>query len=273
MKSVGLFGTCRVSCLNGEGLSLLRKTKSNTTASKVGLIYQDDLAVYEGQPFNYTTKLQDAIDAIKYLKGSLFDGTISSANYDKTFFSLFCRGYSPVCFDRKECSEPKSWKGYDLIVVEVNSLRKILIKTERFGKKYLGANLPWNVFLEKQHQILEWSSDDFEIIEPTQSSVDNMLAELLTLIDSPLLIVGPYLLPETPSSRKLFGEDDHIPVYKINERRGMVRNFLLNSSSRNLFSYFDMTEHIKRSPALLKNQYHFSEIGERILYERIKSML
>lgn len=214
----------------------------------------------------------DIVDAVKYLKGIFLDGKIS-ANRDRTFFSLFCRGYSQNCFENRECSEPGSWKDYDFIVAEVNSLRQVVIKTDRFGKIFRGMNLPWNIFLEQQHQLIDLMLEDFEIVEPSQEIVDNTINELLGLISCPLLIIGPYLLPHDPVMSSLFGEDDNVTVDKINARRNDVRSLLKNSRHKNLFSYFDMSENIANFPQLLLNQYHFTDQGQKIIYDKIKSEL
>jgi hypothetical protein len=268
MKKVGLFGTCRVSSLTGDGLRLIRRTKHKTTAVPVAVTYQDAHAVYECQPFNYTTKLQDVIDAIRYLQGDLLEGSVS-ANDDETFYSLFCRGFDKACFERRECREPGSWSSFDLVVAEVSSLRQVIIRTDRFGNRFKGLNLPWNILLEEPHRLMDLHPEDFEIIEPTQPAVDAMLKELVDITGCPLLIIGPYLLPEPPRTRTLYGEDDDIPIDKINSRRREVASLLTNSRHRSLFSYFDMTDHLAAEPGLLSNQYHFDDRGNGIIYRRI----
>jgi len=269
---VGLFGTCRVAALKGEKLHVVKKTKSETTAVPVGLIYEDSHAIYESQPFNYTTKLKDVLDSVKYLKGSFLNGSVS-ANHDPTFFSLFCRAYGKSCFENKECSEPGSWKNYDWIVAEVNSLRQLIITTNRFGELFRGINLPWNATLESQHQLIDIKLEDVEIVEPTPALVDEMIGELISLIQCPLLIIGPYLLPDMPKERTLWGDEDTIPVDKINARRLKVQSILKDSCHNGLFSYFDMTEAIALNPAMLRDQYHFSELGQEFLYRNIRSII
>lgn len=270
IRKVGLFGTCRISSLVGPGLQTLRTTKSQTTAASIGAVFQDAYATYESQPFNYTTKLQDVIDSVRYLKGDLLGGKVS-ANKDHTFFSLFCRGYSQLSFEKAECREPGSWQQYDLVVAEVNTLRQLVIQTDRFGEVFRGLNLPWNVLLEPVHRLIDVQLSDVEIIEPSQTLADNMLGELLSLIECPLLVVGPYLLPKEPNSRSLYGEDDLVPVEKINLRRNETRLMLKNSCHRDSFTYFDMTDRIADTSEILLNQYHFSDLGKRIVYEAIQA--
>lgn len=269
-KSVGLFGTCRVSSL-GDDLDFVCSTKSRLTGGGGGLgsIFKAGSYYLECHPFNYTTKLSDCVDSLRYLRGGFLDGRVS-ANYDYDFFRLFCRGFHDDCFFNREIAEPGSFKGYDFIVFEICSLRKILITTSRFGEHLKGSLLPWNINVEPCHQKFSAGLDDFQIVEPSLSEIESSFDALAYLAGCPIMIIGPYLLPYEPTGRSLHGENDYIPIDKINSNRLKVANTLKSLCIARGVEYFDMTDHLSSNPSLLRNQYHFSLAGEKIMLDAIR---
>lgn len=269
-KLVALFGTCRVSSF-ANSMQLVKATKSRLTGGGGGLasIYSYNNVVYECHPFNYTTKLYDCIDALKYLQGSLYDGNVS-ANSDYNFFRLYCRGYHDDCFYRGELAEPGSIKSYDCMVFEICSLRQIVIKSRKFGPTFFGGYLPWNISIEQCHQKFDPQPDDFMIVDPSLDEIERHFELLLALAKCPVFIIGPYMLPYAPTGRALHGENDLIPIDKINSSRYNIASVLRDLCQKYEVRYFDMTNSLRANPSLLRNQYHFSLEGESLFCESIK---
>ena len=270
---VALLGTCRMSSL-GKRVKLEETTKSSLTGGGGGLgnVYSLGSTIFVCHPFNYTTKLQDAVDSLEYLNGTLDIGG-KSANESRSMFNLYCRGYGDECFEKREMTEPGEGLDYDMYVIEVCSLRRIVIKTRRFGEEFYGKNLPWNIEIENCHQKISSAPEDFDVTDMSAIQVADAIERIRVLTRNRVAFIGPYLLPYIPSGRSKHGEDDGIPVEKINKRRSSVASLLKGGCEKNGVGYMDMTEDLRKCPELLRNQYHFSQEGEEVMLDKILKLV
>ena len=223
------------------------------------------------QPINYTTKLSDARDTLKYLQGNIYEK--KDPNYDLTFFNIFFRGIHKKAFDEKLVIKPGEIiastdknNDYDLYVIEVCSLREILFQTTKYGHDYINKNLPWNINLGAEHNTFNFSVDEFKILHNDPNRVGKDINEICSLVkNKPILIIGPYTLSVDTNTRTPWGEIDLPDNAYVNKYRREVQ-LLINEKINDVqnIEYFDMSEEIRKNDLLL-NQYHFNDRGRRIL--------
>ncbi len=269
---VCILGTCRV-CYHY--LPIVKTINKYMVAGQASFIYKfnvngKDVRIY-CQPINYTTKLSDARDTLKYLQGKLYKN--KDPNRNLTFFNIFFRGIHKLAYDENDVKKPgeiidpaDSDNDYDLYVIEVCALREILFKTTKYGRVYLNKNLPWNIELGEEHNTFNFQKDEFRIIHNDPGRVRKDIEEICGLVNNkPILIIGPYTLPSDTNIRTAWGEIDLPDNAYVNKYRSEVQ-VLINEQIKDVqnIEYFDMSEEI-RSNNLLVDQYHFNDRGRHIL--------
>ena len=86
-KDVYIFGTCRVAYFSHPTINFFRKIRNYHSN-----YYRTDSGInIFTQPVNYTTKLQDIVDNILYMKGDLYSD--KNPKDDPVFQSIFFRGH------------------------------------------------------------------------------------------------------------------------------------------------------------------------------------
>lgn len=266
-KKVCIMGTCRVSNL----LGLTWEYLNYFSAGGHSKLYEYNGIKILAQPVTYTTKLADTRDALLYMRGLLYEGM--DPNHDETFFHLFFRGLSRYCFDAKLIKRPGEVvygvdNHFSAYIFEINSLREILFKNNKYGDVYVNKNLPWNLDIGA-HNTVTFDKDDFVMMDNKNDlgRICQIFSEINHLCDyRPILIVGPYLLPNDTREKEKWGENDVLdPNEYVNRSRRWVQDVLkiMVDVFPNM-EYFDMTRDIAQGDFLLE-QYHFNDAGNRIL--------
>lgn len=269
---VCILGTCRVGNLLMEHEKYINPYMDSGTQSK---IYNYNKIKIHTQPITYTTKLADVRDILKYLQGKIYANKVP--NEDINFFNLFFRGLNIRSFQEKilklpgEIIEGDS-NDYDLYVFEVCSLREIIFKNEIYGSEYQGKNLIWNLDAG-EHDKTILNHEDFVTVDFIRTA-QQCFEEINELCKcKPILIIGPYLLKHDSNEHTKWGEADIPSNDYVNYYRKQVQErikFCIKGYQN--MSYFDMTEYTQ-TKNILRDQYHFNQLGQKILSDTILSYI
>lgn len=227
MKDVYIFGTCRVTQINNQKISSfakIRRYHSNYYRTESGINIHT-------QPVNYTTKLQDVLDAILYMKGELYAD--KNPKEDSVFRSIFFRGH----MNPEDSILPKTHPvapGFPIqfhkVIIEVFSIKQNSINTEKYGAEYYLKNLPWKIKTGYEQDI-HFEESDIAVKTMTKEECFTALNRIYEHVNCDVLIVGPYISKKVP---------DFVNAQR-KETQDILKEYCLINQR---FKYFDISNAI-----------------------------
>lgn len=251
IKDVFIFGTCRVAYLTNPNIgsfTKIRKYHSNyyRTASGVHI---------HTQPVNYTTKLQDIVDNILYMKGELYAD--KNPKEDPVFQSIFFRGHigqGDTIMPKTHPVVPGFGIHFYKVVIEVFSIKQNIINTEKYGSEYYLKNLPWKIKTGYEHSI-QFEESDIVVKRMTKEECFKALDTIYKNVKCDVLIIGPYVSRKVPEM--------------VNDQRRETQNILKEYSKDNpRFAYFDLSNAIAETDIEV-DATHLTPTGTQILSDVI----
>jgi hypothetical protein len=255
IKDVFIFGTCRVAYLNNPDIpsfTKIRKYHSNyyRTASGVHI---------HTQPVNYTTKLQDIVDNILYMKGELYAD--KNPKEDPVFQSIFFRGH----IGQHDTIIPKTHPvlpGFPIrfhkVVIEVFSIKQNIINTEKYGSEYYLKNLPWKIKTGYEHSI-HFEESDIVVKTMTKEECFKALDTIYENVNCDVLVIGPYVSKKVPES--------------VNAQRRETQTILKEYCGANpKMTYFDLSNAIAEADIEV-DQIHLTPAGLQTLSDVIYTFI
>jgi len=191
------------------------------------------------QPVNYTTKLIDVLDSLKYMTGRLYRDL--NPDTDSALRSIFFRGHTLHNFIM-----PNTYSSgkFGKVILECFSIKQYIINTEKFGSAYLLQNLPWKIKTGYEHDI---QFEDSDIIKHKMSREEcfKTLDEIKQIVQCPMLIIGPYYSKLVP---------EH-----VNAERLETQTILKEYCEDNNTEYFDLSTAIKDNKVIERDEFHLHD--------------
>jgi len=249
MKEVYIFGTCRVAYFlhpNINSFSKIRTYHSN--------YYKTDSGIHiHTQPVNYTTKLQDILDDILYMKGKLYAD--KNPKEDSVFRSIFFRGHlnpQDTILPKTHPVIPSNPIEFHKVILEIFSIKKNIIHTDKYGAEYYLKNLPWKIKTGYE-QTIQFDESDFIVKTMTKDECFTALDVIYDHVKCDVLIIGPYISKKVPefvnAQRK--------------ETQDILKEYCLRSQR---FKYFDLSSAIAEADIEIDTT-HLTPLGTQILSE------
>lgn len=247
-----IFSTCRLTNLKHPDIVFRSRIKNqHNLCFTTNNIFPTNYNIIT-QPVNYTTKLTDVLDSIKYLYGLKYkDANPDKDNEFKKMFFTFekCIPYKPNQYPLAPLEIIKKNKPGKCII-EIWSLDEYIFKSGQFKHN----NLPFKI--NSCHR--SYDKNLFYINKLNFKNSHKKIKEIKKILNCPILIVGPYLSLTAP--------------YKVNKKRIRTQNILKKICEKENLSYFDMTEEINKNNSILiqnpgreSHETHFTDEGYKIL--------
>lgn len=234
MTDVFIFGTCRVCYINYKDIRYVKSEREYHSR-----YYKYNNINIFTQPVNYTTKLIDILDSLKYMTGRLYQDL--NPNTDAGLRSIFFRGHTKNNFvlpNTHPCGK------FGKVILECFSIKQYILNTDKYGSAYLMKNLPWKITTGYEHDIL---FDESDIIKHkmTREECFKTLDEIKQIVQCPMLIIGPYYSKLVP---------EH-----VNAERLETQTILKEYCEANNTEYFDLSTAIKENKVIERDEFHLKD--------------
>ena len=225
MKDIFIFGTCRVCYpIHNNIIFCGELRKYHSRYYKIN----DAIDIFT-QPVNYTTKLNDILDSLLYMKGEMYGD--KNPKTDKTFQSFFFRGHLSNDDTIMPKTHPLNYPeiNFHKIIIEVFSIKQNIINNNKYGNEYYLANLPWKIQTGYEHSV-KFNNDDVIVKHMDKGECFEMLDKIKSIVRCCVLIIGPYVSKKVP---------EHVNLERI-ETQKILKEYC---DLRKDFEYFDMSNH------------------------------
>mgnify|MGYP005989022503 FL=1 len=253
IEEVYIFATCRYSYLYNKNIQFIKKLREfHSNFYKIG----NNINIYT-QPVNHTTKLVDIYDDILYMRGELYEN-LDAAN-NKNLQSLFFRAHNSYINPNTHPLNKNNTIRFDKIIMEVFSIKQIIINTRKYGDEFFRKNLPWKISTNFQKNNEVFDENDFVVTTMGQKECFEILDKIRIMVGCDIMIIGPYISKKVPDF--------------VNDERRETQAILHTYCSEKKLCYFDMSDAISKHDNLEKDEFHFNQEGNNMLSDVIYNFI